>query len=76
MGREHSSDQQCDNCRDRELELWKAKLNAKQDTAGKGAAGQPKQATAHAIMAWCHQPALRVRFSASHLEALAGNEAP
>lgn len=60
----------CYTCRDRELQLWNARLAAKQGSAdGNGSA---KQGTTHAIMAWCHQPALRVRFSAGQLEALAG----
>ena len=58
-------------CRDREFQLWNAKLAAKQ--GGGDDKGLAKQGTTHAIMAWCHQPALRVRFSAGQLEALAGS---
>ena len=57
-------------CRDRELQLWNARLAGKQ--GGADDKGMAKQGTTHAIMAWCHQPALRVRFSAGQLEALAG----
>ena len=58
-------------CRDRELALWKARLAAKQSSLGQEKA-HVMQGNTHAIMAWCHQPALRVRFSAGQLEALAG----
>ena len=57
-------------CRDRELQLWNARLAARQGSDGDK--GMAKRGTTHAIMAWCHQPALRVRFSAGQLEALAG----
>ena len=66
------------SCRDRELELWKARLDAKADAKlgdkegdnqGEGQAKQ--QGKVHAITAWCHHPALRVRFSAGQLAALA-----
>ena len=60
----------CYMCRDKEFQLWNARLAAKQGSADD--TGPAKQGTTHAIMAWCHQPALRVRFSAGQLEALAG----
>ena len=65
-------------CRDRELELWKAKLDAKADAkvgagavAGEGTGELKQPGKVHAITAWCHHPALRVRFSAGQLAALA-----
>ena len=54
--------------RDRELELWKARLDAKADAKlakgerdGLGKGQLKQQGKVHAMTAWCHHPALLIR---------------